>query len=186
MWQLAQTAETLPIINRRYYCAMHEVRDPRQNEQYHISSRLSDCWTGVALYTEFALLCADWLNPATDTADRLSYLSWLLTEQAPSGRRIFSHGSEPAGTRLTLPAGEAEHDFRHQVVVRIVQPLGDFHQMTLSVKVRVPSVITHRDVLYRGVSVSRNAILFENVPFSRAQLGGGGLNTPPLRFFRDS
>ena len=89
----------------------------------------------MALETEFAVLCVGWLNPSTDTGDGLTYLSWLLTAEAPSGRRILSHGSEPEGTRLTLPAGNASDQFRHQVVTRVIQPLGDFHEMTLEVQV---------------------------------------------------
>ena len=69
----------------------------------------------------------------------LLYRFWISSSdlQDPFSHQLLYYGTDPFTPRSQLPLGQASRDFVDDVMVRISNPIGEYVQQVLSVKVSV-------------------------------------------------
>lgn len=98
-------------------------------------------FTGYALETEFVISCNDWVNPGEEETKGagLLYRFWSKLRGRQDTQLLY-YGTDPYTPDTTFPLGPEESDFLHDVVIRIANPIGEFVETWLSVKVSKPVV----------------------------------------------
>ena len=97
--------------------------------------------TGYALETEFIISCYDWVNPGEEASKGagLLYRFWSKLRGRQDTQLLY-YGTDPYTPDTTFPLGPEESDFLHDVVVRIANPIGEYVETWLSVRVSKPVV----------------------------------------------
>ncbi|XP_062619009.1 polycystin-1-related protein-like [Saccostrea cucullata] len=97
--------------------------------------------SGYALETEFIISCNDWVNPGEEDSKGagLLYRFWSKLRGRLDTQLLY-YGTDPYTPDTTFPLGPEESDFLHDVVVRIANPIGEYVETWLSVKVSKPII----------------------------------------------
>lgn len=90
---------------------------------------------GFALDTLFVINCSGWLNPGEESSSGrgLIYRFWI----SPPGQsnQLLYYGTDPFTPESKLPLGLEDKNFRYDVTVRIANPIGEYIQQVITVKV---------------------------------------------------
>ncbi|XP_076075764.1 polycystin-1-like protein 2 [Mytilus galloprovincialis] len=95
--------------------------------------------SGYALETEFEIRCRGWLNPGEEAilGRGLLYRFWSRP-QGSFDTQLLYYGKDAFTPKSKFSLGPVDNDFFHDVVVRISNPIGEFVETYLKVKVNEP------------------------------------------------
>lgn len=105
-------------------------------------------FTGYALEEEFVISCTGWLNPGEELilGRGLLYRFWTRPQGALDTQLLY-YGKDPFTPKSKFSLGPEEYDYNHNVIVRISNPIGEYVEAYLKVKVFKPNVV-YFDMLF--------------------------------------
>ena len=86
--------------------------------------------------TLFKIECNGWVNPGEEQfqGEGLLYRFWTRV-RGGSNIQLLYYGTDPFTAPSKFPLGREEMDFKHDIVVRISNAIGEFIETTLETQV---------------------------------------------------
>ncbi|XP_076456106.1 polycystin-1-like protein 2 [Babylonia areolata] len=124
---------------------------------------------GYALDTLFVINCHGWLNPGEEEAQGrgILYRFWIH-RQGQQGDQLLYYGTDPYTPDSQLPLGLESDGYRYDVKVRISNPIGEYVEQPLVVKVTRPPAKLDMSAI-EDMAIGESSVLSELFTTGREQ-----------------
>ena len=106
--------------------------------------------TGIAGITNFTAVCPDWHEWMPERGNKLKY-EYRVRPLGNKRSLLFYYGDIPSGQPALFPVGNYKANFSAECMLRIIDSLEDFFQISVMVQVSGRCMFYVNDMLIFGV-----------------------------------